>query len=256
MDLETRGTADPPAVQGALPSLSCLEAPDQFGLDLSETRTPSPATGRRGDRPVEADALAAYKKTPRDVVPTSSSWMNRAFCSSPMWPAPGPRKAARQSCGTATSKIGFRRSAPWPCHPNGDEWRFIFDCAAGISLGWMSAHSCNTCSGICGAPLSCCGIVARSIAGKKSDAGLPRILDCTWKSFQPMPPTSIRQNTSGPRPIGPWQTVRPWTCFNSTGCSDTRCDGFVTRQASYGPVFTRLIFHGHGEDFHYLCKAQ
>lgn len=62
MDLKTCGAADPQAVLGARPSLSCLEAPDQFGMELSETRTPGPATGRRGDRTVAAGALAAYKK--------------------------------------------------------------------------------------------------------------------------------------------------------------------------------------------------
>lgn len=34
-------------------------------MELSEARTPSPATGRRGDRPVEAHTLAPYKNAAR-----------------------------------------------------------------------------------------------------------------------------------------------------------------------------------------------
>lgn len=151
MDLETGGAADPPAVRGALSSLSCLETPDPVGMELSEARTPSPATGRCGERPVEARALAAYKKTPRDVGPTSSFLMNRAFCSSPTWPAPGRRKAARRSCAICTNRIGSPRSVRWPCRPSAGEWGSISGCAAAISRGWMSEPSCATCSGIYGA---------------------------------------------------------------------------------------------------------
>ena len=62
MDLETCGAADPPAVRGTLPSLSCLEAPDPVGMELSEPRTPRAAAERGRDRPMETVPLAAYKK--------------------------------------------------------------------------------------------------------------------------------------------------------------------------------------------------
>jgi hypothetical protein len=131
LDLTACRPDDPQAVRGALPSLSFLalsflEAPDQFGMELSETRTPSPATGHRGHRPVEASTLApCNKKTPRDVVPTSSSLMNRVSCSSPTWRASGLRKTARRSRATTISKIGCRQSVPWPYCPSGDGWRSI-----------------------------------------------------------------------------------------------------------------------------------
>lgn len=62
MDLETYRAADPPAVRGAVPSLSCLEAPDPVGMELSEARMPSAATGRGRDRTMETILLAPYKK--------------------------------------------------------------------------------------------------------------------------------------------------------------------------------------------------
>lgn len=63
MDLETCGAADPPAVRGTLPSLSCLEAPpDPVEMELSEPRTPRAAAERGRDRPMETVPLAAYKK--------------------------------------------------------------------------------------------------------------------------------------------------------------------------------------------------
>lgn len=92
MDLETCGAVDPPAVWGTLPSLSCLEAPNPVGVELSEARTSSAATRRGRDRPMETVPLAPYNKPPHDVAPIWSFSMNPAFCSSPTWPAPGLRK--------------------------------------------------------------------------------------------------------------------------------------------------------------------
>lgn len=256
MDLETCGAADPPAVRGALPSLSCLEAPDTVGMELSEARTPSPATGRRGDRPVEARTLASYTKTPHDVGPIWSSSMNRASSSSRTWPVPGRRKDTRRSCAIVTNRIGSPRSVRWPCRPSAGEWRSLSGCAAAISQGWMFEHSCATCSGICGVPLSCCGIGEPFIVEKLSNNGSPPIQGSAWKSSRLTPRNSIRRNRSGPRPTAPWPTARPRIWPSSMGYSATRCGASEGRRHSYGPVSTRRSCHGHGESFHYLCKSQ
>lgn len=123
LDLETRRAAESPAVRGALPPLSYLEAPDSVGLELSEARTPCPATGRGRDCTVETVPLAPYKKTLDDVRPTSSFLMNRAFGSSPTWPVPGRPKDTRRSCAICTSRIGSPRSVRWPCRPSAGRWR-------------------------------------------------------------------------------------------------------------------------------------
>jgi hypothetical protein len=256
MDLETCGAADLPAVWGALPSLSCLEAPDPVGVELSEARTPSPATGRGRDRPMETVPLAPYKKTPHDVAPIWSSSMNPAFCSSPTWPAPGPRKGTPPSYATSTNRIGSRPSVRWPCRPSAGGWRSISGCVAAISRGWMSERSCDICSGICVVPLSCCGIGEPFIAEKPSSNGSPPIPGSRWKSSRPTRRNSIRRNMCGARPTAPWRTVRPRICISSTGCSATRCGACVARNHSCGPVSTRQICRGHGEPFHYLCKPQ
>ena len=135
MDLETRRAADPPAVRGTLPSRSCLEAPDSVGMELSEARTLGPATGRGRDCTVETVPLAPYKKTLDDGGPTSSFLMDRASSSSPTWPVPGRRKAARRSCAICISRIGSPRSVRWPCRPSDGGWRSILGCAAAGGVG-------------------------------------------------------------------------------------------------------------------------
>src|SRR6185437_12513156 len=211
MDLETRGAADPPAVWGALSSLPCLETADQFGMELSEARTPSAAAERGRDRTMETVPLAPYKKTPRDVGPISSFLMNRASSSSRTWSVPGRRKAARRSCAISPNRIGSRPSVRWPCRPRAGGWGSISGYAAATSQGWLCEPSCVTCFGICGVLGSCYGIGEPFIAAKRSNNGSPPIQGSTWKSSQLTPRNSIRRNTSGLRPIGPWPTVRPWT---------------------------------------------
>lgn len=256
MDLDTCGAADPPAVWGTLPSLSCLEAPNPVGVELSAARTSSAATRRGRDRPMETVPLAPYNKPPHDVAPIWSFSMNPAFCSSPTWPAPGLRKGIPPSYATSTNRIGSRPSVRWPCRPSAGGWRALSGCAAAISRGWMSQRSCDSCSGIYVVPWSCCGIGEPFIAEKPSNTGSPPIPGSRWKSSRPMRQNSIRRTRCGARPTAPWRTVRRWICTSSTECSATRCGAYGACNHSCGPVSTRQICRGHGEHFHYLGKTQ
>ena len=211
MDLETCGAADPPAVRDTLPSLSCLEAPDPVGMELSEPRTLRAAAERGRDRPMETVPLAAYKKTPDHGAPIWSSSMNPVFCSSPMWPAPGRRKAARRSCAICTNRIGSPRSAPWLCRPRASAWRSISGCAAVLSWGWMSEPSCVTCFGICGVLWSCCRIEEPFITEKLSHNGSSPIQGSTWKRLGLRARPEPGRICVGHRPIGPWPTLPLWT---------------------------------------------
>lgn len=244
VDFETDRSIDPEAVSHSLPPQPCLAVTSRYGVELPETGAPSPPTGRSGDRPLEEVPLAAYKKTLKDLAPIWSSSMNPVSCSSPMWPAPGARKAKRRSFTIGSNRIGSRRSAPWSCLPSGNGWPSISTFAPAISRGWMSRRSCNICSGICGDPWSCCGIGERSIAVKKSNSGSKHIEDSKWKSSRPTPRNSIPRNLFGTNLTAPWPTVRPRMWSSLTECFETRCDESVGRKNSFGPVSTLLIYPG------------
>lgn len=84
LDACARRGRHPAPVWCAVPSVSRLAPAPSDGLELPETGAARIRTRRSGDRGVEAAALAAYKKTPHDVAPISSSLMNQGFCSFPM----------------------------------------------------------------------------------------------------------------------------------------------------------------------------
>jgi hypothetical protein len=257
VDLEADRPVDREAVSHCLPPQPCLAVTSRHRVELPETGAPSPSTGRSGHRPLETSPLAAYKKTPSDVAPIWSSSMNPAFCSSPTWPAPGPQRGKRPSFAISTNKIESRRSAPWPCPPSGDGWPSISIFAPAISRGWMSEPSSNTCSGIFGGPWSCCGIGERSIAAGRSNTGSKTVEDFMWNSSRPTRLSSIPRNMSGTNPTAPWPTARPRTWSSLTECSETRCDEFVDRKNSFGPVSTLPICHGSDRaSFLYLYEHQ
>ena len=257
VDLEADRSVDREAVSHSVPPQPCLAVTSRHGVELPETGAPSSTTRRSGDCALEAIPLAAYKKTPKGLEPLWSSSMNRASCSSPTWPAPGPRKEKHRLFTIGTNRIGSRQSVPWRCLPNGDDWRFIFSFAPAISRGWMSEHSSNTCSGIFGGRWCCSGIGEPSTGVKKSNTGVLNTRDSIWNVSRPMRRNSTRRSISGARRIARWPTVHRWTWSSLTEGSKARCGESGDRNNSFGPVSTLHIYHGSDRvSFLYLCETQ
>jgi len=244
VDLEADRPVDPQAVSHSVPPQPCLAVTSRHGVELSETGAPGSATGRRGDRPLEAVPLAAYKKTPSDVAPIWSSSMNPVSCSSPTWPAPGRPKGKRLSFTIATNRTASRRSAPWRCPPNEGGWRSIFSFAPAISQAWMFKRSLRICSGISGDRWFCSGIAEPFIVAGRLSSGSKTIPDSRWSRSRRTRPSSIRRSISGARRIGRWPTVRQRTWSNLPDDSRTRSDESGDRKNSCGPVSTLPIYHG------------
>jgi hypothetical protein len=100
--------------------------------------------------------MAPDKKTPRNVVPISSSSMRAGFCSSPTCGAPGHLTKGQTPCLV----------------PNDAGWRCTCAVGPGISLASTSGPSFSICSGTCVAPWICSGIADRSIGAERSAAFL------------------------------------------------------------------------------------
>ena len=257
VDLEAHCPVGPETVSRSLSPPSRVALASSNGMELPEARPPGSTTGRSGDCALEAVPLAAYKKTPSDVAPIWSSSMNRASCSSPTWPAPGPQKDKRRSFTISTNRTGSRQSAPCRSLPNEDGWPSIFSVAPAISRDWMCKPSSNTCSGIFGDRWSCCGIEDPSIGAGKSSSGSTTVPGSRWNRSRPTPPNSTRPNMSGARRIARWPTVHRGTWSSLTDGSRTRSDESVGRKHSFGPVSTLPIYPGPDKlSFLYLCEPQ
>jgi hypothetical protein len=71
---------DSARVRGVLSPRPCLEGADGPGLELPEARAPRGRARRARHRSVDAERMAADKKTPLDAAPTSSSSMRAGSC--------------------------------------------------------------------------------------------------------------------------------------------------------------------------------
>jgi hypothetical protein len=218
LDARARRGSHPALVWGAVPSVSRLAPAPPDGLELPETGAARHRTRRSGDRGVEAAALAAYKKTPHDVAPISSSLMNQGFCSFPMWPAHGPRAGARRACTISTNTTGCRRSRRSRCPHNGGIWDSICSFRHGRLTAWMSAPSSPPCSATSAAPSCSSGIGARSIAAEKLRHSSGSGRECRWSTSQGTRPNSIPQSLCGRAATAPWPTVLPAIRGSSVRC--------------------------------------
>ena len=258
MDPNAGSQSDRPRVRGSISSLPRLEAPGKHGMELSETRAPSIAKGRRRNCPLEALPLASYKKKPKDLGPIWFSLMNPDFCLFPTSPVPGRPKARLPFFTIFISKTEFLRSVLSRCRRKKGVWPFIFDFAPAISTVWMSGLSLKACSNTSGVQWFCCGIEEPSTAGRKSNNFFLVIRDCTSITFPLTHRNSIRQNMFGIRLTVPSPTARRRTVRSLKECSEIQCGGYEAPQSSSGPVSMLPIYHGHreSESFHYLCKTQ
>jgi len=111
---------------------SCLAVTLEDGVELSETRTPGVGEKRRRDCPLDAVSLAAYKKTPKNLVPTCFSLMKAGFCSFPRSRGRGLPEEKRPDCIIATGRTRFRPSVLWSCRRKGSGWLSLSNSGNGI----------------------------------------------------------------------------------------------------------------------------
>lgn len=117
---------------GPIPPQPCLEIAFGNGVELPETGTPGFGEKGRGDRPLEAVSLAAYKKTRKNLAPTCFFSMRAGFCSFLRSPARGLPGGKPPGCIIATRGTRFRRSVLWSCLRKGEGWLFLSSSGNGI----------------------------------------------------------------------------------------------------------------------------
>jgi hypothetical protein len=259
MDLKAGSQSDRSRVWGSISPLPCLEALDEPGVELSETRAPCVAKGRRKNCSLEALPLATYKKKPKDLGPIWFSLMNLVFCLFPTSPVPGRPKGRPLSFIIPISRTEFLPLVLSRCPPKKGAWHFIFGFAHAILQVWMCVLSSRTCSDILGVQWFCCGTEEPFTGGKKSgDSSLVNNKDCMFISFLPMLQNLTLRNMFGIRLIVRSPTVHQRISWSLKECSEIRCDEYGDPKNFSGPVSMLPIYHGYDESetFHYLCKIQ
>jgi hypothetical protein len=256
MDLKPGSQSDRPTVRRSISSQPRVEAPRKLGVELSEARTASFTEKRRRDRSLEAVSLAPYKKTPTDVGPIWSSWMNRASCSFRTLLGLGLRRDRRLFFTTFTNKIVFRPSMRWPYRRNGGVWPSTFNFGLGISRAWISTLFSSICFAIFEAPLFYYGTVEPSIGGKRLNNISVSALASRWNTSLPMRRNLIRQNMFGTKRTVRSPMVRPRVWLSSRDSSGIQLGGSENPRSSFGHASTLLVCLGQDRSFHYLCKSQ
>lgn len=113
LDFKAYRRTDKQAFLYRLSSQPRLEGLERDGMELPEAPASCPPKERRRNRSLEALPLAAYKKTPKELAPTSYFLMKVVFCLFPILPAPGHQKDKRLSFTTFINKTGFLPSVPF-----------------------------------------------------------------------------------------------------------------------------------------------
>ena len=235
----------------------CMAFIAEHGLELSEAGAPCLTTGRTRDCSLETGSLVRDKKKPPDVVPTWSSWMKAASCLSPMSNAHGHREGRRHISTIGSAKTEYRPLLP-SVFLRSTEGRLstsVFINA--ISRDSTSKTSFDIYLSICEDLLSFCGIAARSTVIDE----YKRISNDTRESNQSSSrlthQSSTRQNSSGVKPIQPFQTLRHGTFQTSTGISALLQRNCADHNLFSDRVSTHRVCLGkESESFLYLCETQ
>ena len=257
LDAEASCPSDQEAVPDQLSSESSLAAPGTTGMELSETRTSCPPTGRKGNRTLESDRLASHKKKPHDLAPISYSWMKAAFYSSPMSGGPGRRGARPRISTTGSNRIEYLRSAHSASLQAGGTSGSICSSGRTVLRIQMSRSSWDISSVTSADPSCCCGIGGQSTVTAPSNRSLTDTRECTQSSFLPMHPNSTRRSTSGIDPTLRSPTAsRRVSCSSEAGSMASRAGSARLNNAS-GHVFMQATYRGGDEiSFLYLCESQ
>ena len=256
VDPRAHRQVDREASRRPVPSLPCLEASEESGLELPETRAPGLTEGRGGHRTVEEEQMAPDKKKPKNLGPISFSSMKVGSCLSLTSNAPGPLRAALLSFIISTDKIVSPPSTPLVCLPKEGEWPCTSDCTPKISQAWRSVVSSGISFDISPARSSFCGTGERSTATTRSRPCSFATPGFMRSPSQLMPQSSTPQSMSGPRQTLLYPMVHPKIWHSSEAGFAALRPGYENPKSSSGHASLLANCLGRNECFHYLCKVQ
>jgi hypothetical protein len=256
VDITASGRSNRPSVRHSVSSFPCLETSRKYEVELPETGTPSPATGRRQNRSLETISMASYKKTRHNVGPIWCFLMKAAFYSSPLSDARGLQKERRRTSIISTSKTVFLLSVPLPYPPKESASLSISAIRPRISTVSMSGLFSGPYLNIFEDLWSCSGMAVQSTDGKKSHNLLSGIQGSKSNGSRHMHLNSTLLNMFGIKPTALSQTARRKIYQRSASCCDVLSANYEDRKIFFGPASMRPSFLGQDNCFHYLCKAQ
>lgn len=216
----------------------CLENTGRLRLVLPETGEACPGTGRESHRSMDALSVAAYKKKPKDLVPTWSFLTKAAsfFCRT--WSGPGLPKVKLPNCVVPVGEERFRLSPPSVFPPEGAGWRFMRGfTVARISNPRRSRGFSSICSSIFEG-LSC----FFGIPERRTKAGRLKMCSQSIRGFRSaispdMPRSSTRRNMSGATSSMRWPTAPRRICGILSGLCIRRFRDCANPKSSSGDVF-------------------
>jgi len=227
-----------------LSSQPCLENFSRNGLELPEARAPRAPKKRGRNRSLEALPVAAYKKTPKYLAPTSYSWMKAAFCLFPILPVPGPRKDKRLSFAISIGKTEFPQSAPFRYLLPRDASPFISGLVQGPSRGWTYTVFLKSLPGTLKDQWFFSGTAGVSTDAQKSRDGFLNIRGSIRNSFRLTRRNLTLRSMCGIRRTMPSPTAFRKTCGSLRGCLKDPLPGSATPRNSFGPASMRPSYRG------------
>jgi hypothetical protein len=256
VDITARGRSNRPPIWHSVSSFSCLETSRRHEVELPEAGTPSPATGRRKNCPLETLPMASYKKTRDNVGPIWCFLMKAAFYSSPPSDARGLQKERRRTSIISTSKTVYPRSAPLQYLPRESESLSISAIRPRTSMVSMSGLFSGPYLNIFEDLWSCFGMAVQSTDGKKSHNLLSDIPGSKSNGSRHTHQNSTLPNMFGIKPTALSQTARRKIYQRSARCCEVRSANSEDRKSFFGLASMRPSCLGQDNIFHYLCKAQ
>lgn len=256
VDVTACGRSNRPSIRHSVPSFPYLEAPWQHGVELPEAGTPSPATGRRKNCPLETVPMASYKKTRHNVGPIWPFLMKAAFCSFQPLEKRGLQKGKRRFFIISTNMTGYPPSAPLRYPRNESASLCISGIKPKVSTASMSEPFLHPCSNIFEDRWFCCGMAAPSTCEKRSNTLLPNIEDSKSNDSRRMLRSLTRRNMFGTRLTALLATARHRISQNLASCYALPSVKSEDLRNFFGPASTHLNYRGPDKFFHYLCKDQ
>ena len=201
--------------------------------------------------------MACHKKKQKNLVPTSSSLMKAAFCSSLLADAHGHLRGKHQSSRIPTATIA---SLPWQrslYQLSASVWDCTSNSSRTTSRQVMWHRSCGQCSSTSEEKSYYSGITARSTKVRSLLKSAPRIRVCTSNGSPDMLLNSIQLSKSGMTSNVIQQTAYHSRSKTSELACITTQGGYDVHRTSYVRLFYRPTYPLlHGRSFHYFCEGQ
>ena len=249
MDSEAYRPADPKRVRYSLYKCRSLEtATPEFRMELPETGKTFIAKGRKSDCGMESRNLATDKKKPEDLGPIWRFWMKAGSCLFHLSAKHGLLLVVRQSCGTVTGEIKYRRSAVLPYRRVVKESAFSSGFTRITLLGTKLSASFGTCCAMFVKRLFSYGMVDRFTNERMLKSSWKRRVVSMCIDFPPMLLNSIRSNTFGHMESATCRTARMKLQTVWDLICDARWIESVARKVFSGRASSIQNFHGLEQD--------